>query len=278
MCAVRSVKSSASPPSDKKWWERPAGIDARGIVVTVVGGLILWAITWAITRHYDKLPVAASTAQQQAPTSQMQSSPPQQSPPDQSQAQPQQKPKAKKHQSANAGQQQSTSQAPSQPTYSVTSPNGSIVNQNSPNYGTQTVNNVPPSRELSETDYQDFVAILHQGKGSGKLYVIQAGTSDDIGPLSYQMCDAAAAAGWPNMCPASQQSFVINNRLLFVKGIQCYSSDWGAPGPSAFKRAADKVHLGCDYRDGEYPSVSVKPFLFTFGPIVGVTIVIGSPK
>lgn len=34
----------------KSWWERPLGIAAIGVVVTVVGGLIVWLIS----RHYDK--------------------------------------------------------------------------------------------------------------------------------------------------------------------------------------------------------------------------------
>jgi len=36
--------------SAKKWWERPLGIVALGVVVAVVGGLIVWLIS----RHYDK--------------------------------------------------------------------------------------------------------------------------------------------------------------------------------------------------------------------------------
>jgi hypothetical protein len=35
---------------EKKWWERPLGITGLGILVTVIGGLILWSITG----HYDK--------------------------------------------------------------------------------------------------------------------------------------------------------------------------------------------------------------------------------
>jgi hypothetical protein len=36
--------------NEKRWWERPWGIVALGVLVTVVGGLVLWLIT----RHYDR--------------------------------------------------------------------------------------------------------------------------------------------------------------------------------------------------------------------------------
>jgi hypothetical protein len=40
-------KGGADGPTvqEKRWWERPVGIMAIGIVVAVVGGLILWAVT-----------------------------------------------------------------------------------------------------------------------------------------------------------------------------------------------------------------------------------------
>ena len=35
--------------SSKGWWEKPVGIIALGVLVTVIGTLI----AWFITRHYD---------------------------------------------------------------------------------------------------------------------------------------------------------------------------------------------------------------------------------
>jgi hypothetical protein len=53
----------ASNLAEKKWWERPVGIVALGIVVTVIGGLILWGVT----RHYDKPTPSTSAAQSTTP-------------------------------------------------------------------------------------------------------------------------------------------------------------------------------------------------------------------
>jgi hypothetical protein len=57
-----------------------------------------------------------------------------------------------------------------------------------------------------------------------------------------------------------------------TKGNQCYSEDWTASGPSAFKRRMQAVGLSCEN----------KPRMYDFGGIefddtAGVTIVIGSP-
>jgi hypothetical protein len=45
-----NVKVTPAEGSPKRWWERPLGIVALGVVVTVVGGLTVWLIS----RHYDK--------------------------------------------------------------------------------------------------------------------------------------------------------------------------------------------------------------------------------
>lgn len=47
--------------SEKRWWERPTGIVAIGLLVTVVGGLILWGIT----RRYDTPTPSPTVAQPQ---------------------------------------------------------------------------------------------------------------------------------------------------------------------------------------------------------------------
>jgi hypothetical protein len=61
-----AVKDSRTV-NDKRWWERPFGIVALGVVVAVVGGLIVWLII----RHYDKPTQPTVIAQ---PTQQAQSS------------------------------------------------------------------------------------------------------------------------------------------------------------------------------------------------------------
>jgi hypothetical protein len=43
------VRVAPSEADLKRWWERPLGIVALGIVVTVVGGLIVWLVS----RYYD---------------------------------------------------------------------------------------------------------------------------------------------------------------------------------------------------------------------------------
>lgn len=48
---------------EKRWWEKPLGIVALGILVTVIGGLILWGVT----RHYDKPTPSAAAAQPTSP-------------------------------------------------------------------------------------------------------------------------------------------------------------------------------------------------------------------
>ncbi|MGB6678598.1 MAG: hypothetical protein WBE44_18025 [Terriglobales bacterium] len=162
-------------------------------------------------------------------------------------------------------------------TYKVDNPTGSIVNQDSANFGEQTVNNVPPSREMSPAKQSKFTDILR--KDIGKLIVIEAGSTDDIVPLAYQLCDSAHNAGWGSVCPASQESISLDARLLTAVGIQCYSSDWTTPAPKRFRKAADAVKLGCEYQDHDYTPLSDRGIHFlTGGPIsVGVTIVVGRP-
>lgn len=48
-----------STTDEKRWWKRPTGIVALGLLVTVVGGLILWGIT----RRYDKATPSAIVEQ-----------------------------------------------------------------------------------------------------------------------------------------------------------------------------------------------------------------------
>lgn len=60
-----AVKDSRT--NDKRWWERPFGIVVLGVVVTVVGGLIVWLII----RHYDKPTLSTAI---ERPTQQTQSS------------------------------------------------------------------------------------------------------------------------------------------------------------------------------------------------------------
>jgi len=49
--------------SGKRWWEKPLGIIILGILVTVIGGLILWGVT----RHYDKPTPSTAAAQPTTP-------------------------------------------------------------------------------------------------------------------------------------------------------------------------------------------------------------------
>ncbi|MFI5125276.1 MAG: hypothetical protein ACHQJX_00450 [Candidatus Acidiferrales bacterium] len=82
-----------------------------------------------------------------------------------------------------------------QPTFSVNNPVGSIVNQGSPNYGTQTVNNAPPDRTLDKSQYQTIKESLgppvNGFQGVHRLFGDIEGAK-----YAHQLSEAFKAANW----------------------------------------------------------------------------------
>jgi hypothetical protein len=111
-----------------------------------------------------------------------------------------------------------------QPTYSVTNPTGSIVNQNSTNYGSQVVNNAPPSRVLSDGNARKFQIAL-EGR-SGTIFIFPDGTDIDVVPLAKQLCDLFQGHGAVNCIGVPGSAAMISISLPSqVNGIHCYLTD-----------------------------------------------------
>lgn len=147
-------------------------------------------------------------------------------------------------------------------------PNG-IVNA-APNLGSQTINNVPPSRVLSTQQLTAFTAALSKVKGT--LRVVQASSSDDVFELSGQLCTAAQNAKWANACSKSRNSGM--GTEVVAKGLECYSENWGADDAIAFQDAMKAAQLTCIYFPRAYNTGSPVQYFGTRG----VTILIGSPS
>jgi hypothetical protein len=111
-----------------------------------------------------------------------------------------------------------------QPTYSVTNPTGSIVNQNSTNYGSQVVNNAPPSRVLSDGNARKFQIAL-EGR-SGTISIFPDGTDIDVVPLAKQLCDLFQGHGAAHCIGVPGSDAMISISLPSqVNGIHCYLTD-----------------------------------------------------
>jgi hypothetical protein len=65
----------------KRWWERPVGIVALGILVTVVGGIILWLILRPFDKPTTSTAIEPPKAQSQSPPLQLESKPQESAPP-----------------------------------------------------------------------------------------------------------------------------------------------------------------------------------------------------
>ncbi len=147
---------------------------------------------------------------------------------------------------------------------------GSIINQESQNYGSQTVINTPPSRVLSD----EKLAVFRDNLGKaqhGTLRVVSASTADDVFPLGQQLCTVARQVTWGIVCPRSRGA--IMGREAVAKGLQCYSTDWGSNDASAFQEAMKAASLNCTYHPEGYDFGGG----IQLGGTGGVTIVIGSP-
>jgi hypothetical protein len=145
---------------------------------------------------------------------------------------------------------------------------GGIANA-APNFGNQTVNNVPSSRVLSARRLVDFTATL--GKARGMLRVILASSSDDVFLLAQQLCLAAANAQWGSACPQDRNSSM--GRAVIAAGLECYSENWEAADSKAFKDAMNSAQLRCSY----FPRAYDLGNGVEIGGSGGVTILIGSP-
>jgi hypothetical protein len=127
-------------------------------------------------------------------------------------------------------------------------PNG-IANA-APNYGSQSVTNTPPARQVPADKESDFKAALETAPGSG-FGIVEAGTSDDTGPLDRQISRLAHEAGW-RQSRVGQVSGM-NGGPPPVDGLQCYlSGGWNTPAGRAFKAALAVANLKCDYYDSAY--------------------------
>jgi|SRR5277367_5660956 len=122
------------------------------------------------------------------------------------------------------------------PTFSVQNPTGSIVNQASPNLGSQTVYNTPPARSIDVSKFADEL-----GAPNESVIVLEAGTSDDIGPLLTQLVNAFHEAGWV----ASTTGFRQHGRAPQADGLECYTPNPASPSFQALMKAFDNAHLHC---------------------------------
>lgn len=151
------------------------------------------------------------------------------------------------------------------PTNTAVAPYG-IANA-APNFGTQIVNNVPAIRALSDQESLDFTTAL--SKSTGVLVVLPASSSDDVFPLSKQICSAAEKARWGSVCPTDRSALM--GQSITAQGLECYSPNWESSYSKAFKDAMTAAGLGCRYFPKAYdPGTGV-----SFGG--GVVLLIGSP-
>lgn len=87
---------------------------------------------------------------------------------------------------------------PAQPTYSVTNPSGSIINQGSPNYGSQTVLN-PPLNPLAPRTYYAFNGTKHVQIGN------RHEASDGEFPKFQEMANLETQHNWVGLESAAEQ-------------------------------------------------------------------------
>lgn len=102
---------------------------------------------------------------------------------------------------------------------------------------------IPRSRILSEERRRAFYAELSKEKGY--IYIVLAGSSDDVYPLAQQICDAAKAAKWDSACPMGRNSITVGEPE--VEGLECYAEDWESKGASAFRQAMNVADLPCNF-------------------------------
>jgi hypothetical protein len=130
-----------------------------------------------------------------------------------------------------------------------------------------------PRRELSNTQVKDFASKLIGIKSN--ITVMGAGTTDDITPLLFRICQAANSAEWGCM-PQEYGNIQVSHEGMPVnsssKGIKCYFYDWTRDDAVHIKAAMEAAHLNCEYITGFYKLAGV-----TFTNEGTITIVIGIP-
>jgi hypothetical protein len=131
----------------------------------------------------------------------------------------------------------------------VENPTGSIVNQDSQNFGTQSVYNTPPSRIIPSGKENDFVNALKTFPG-GLVTIVKAGSSDDVAPLEGQIVQLAHRAGWGANYGGSVYSAEGTPQ---ADGLECYlPRGWDQPMGRAFKMALQSANLKCKYFNTAY--------------------------
>lgn len=122
---------------------------------------------------------------------------------------------------------------------------------------------------MSDDTVRQFAAAL--SPQTGTLKVVLASSSDDVYPLSQQICNAAHAANWGLVCPTSRNSVMGHDAV--AQGLDCYSDDWRRGDGLAFKRAMAAANLTCNYISHAYDFGNG----IQIGGSGGITLVIGSP-
>lgn len=150
------------------------------------------------------------------------------------------------------------SPAAREPMRGETSNNGSILNQNSPNYGTQTVNNGQPSRLLDDDRAAKFQSAF--AKAGGTVTLFPAGTDLDIIPLAKQLCDLIRdTKTWAVNCVdvPGYETRIPANLPSKLFGLHCYMAT------DAVRKAFQDSGLPCVYENGPFTSNGLTLGLFT---------------
>jgi hypothetical protein len=187
--AGKAASDEASPApvsGEKKWWERPIGIVALGIAVTVVGGLILWGIT----RRYDRPQPATGTVPQAKTIGE----------PEAVRSGPRPSQDTGKEASlplegTGKTTDKSSVAAPTtrSPRVAISAPNGIAIGGN--NNGTATVNNLgPPSRRPTSQQRDLLASILSAHAGKIKVWAVSS--DNDAMLLGQDLYDVLKASGW----------------------------------------------------------------------------------
>lgn len=125
---------------------------------------------------------------------------------------------------------------------SVQNPRDSIVNQESPNFGTQTIITTP-SRVLPGDKAAQLTTNAAQIKPV-QTFIYPAGTSDDVQPVLGQLCKALASWG-PNCQGVT--GMMTGIEFPDVQGIQCFSESWDSGTPALLKSAFERAGFKCSY-------------------------------
>jgi hypothetical protein len=147
----------------------------------------------------------------------------------------------------------------SQPTYGVTNPVGSIVNQNSPNNGVQTINNLsPPDRHLLPEQKAAIVAAL-QGRICAITLLGALTNVEDAGAYAIELRDAFRSGGCSvpdNVVPLTNSEggwrgvkVVYHNETAISAGQRIYTAPDTPAG--VVLTALDRANLGPVFVGGD---------------------------